>query len=125
MNANAIRRPRSRNGVNDVLLDDGKGKKEPRVTLPLRVAESLLDYVRERAGWKKVNGKWQRGAGEMTAVLEDDLRLARHLHRTLQPHKLRLQRVALDEGLDWSTQAHELYGRLILSALDDAEKRRK
>jgi hypothetical protein len=108
-----------------MLLDDGQGKKEPRVTLPLRAAESLVDYVRERAGWKKVHGKWQRGPGELTFFFEEALKLHRHLYLALREHKLRLQRVALDEGIDWNTQGPELYAKLIMRGLEDAERRRK
>lgn len=95
------------------------------MALPVRVPESLLNYVRERAGWKKVNGKWQKGGGELTRVIEDSLKLHQQLHGVLKEHKLRLQRVALDAGLDWQTQEAEVYGRMIIEGLEVAEKRRK
>lgn len=126
MNTNTLRR-RPRNGVNGkMLLDDGTGKREARVAMPVRMVESLADYVRERAGWKKVHGKWQKGAGQLTDVIEDDLHLAHHLHRTLMEHKKRLILAAVEEGLDWSPKAvAELYGRLILRGLEDLERKRK
>lgn len=108
-----------------MLLDDGTGKKEPRVGMPVRMTESLADYVRERAGWKKVHGKWQKGAGELTRVIEDAVELHRHLHRTLSAHRLRLQRAALDEGLEFATHAPDVLSKLVLLGLEAAEKQRK
>lgn len=107
-----------------MLLDNEKNKRERRLVLPLRVPESLLDYVRTRAGWTKNKGKWTSGGhGAMTRVTEDLVRLHMHLHRRLLEFKIRLQRYALDEGLDWQTQEHEVYARLVIRGLEDAERK--
>lgn len=99
-----------------MLLDDGNGKSEARVALPVRVPKSLLDYVRKRAGDRR---------GQVTRVIEDAMRLHKDLYERLASHKTRLQRFALDKQLDWATQETEVYVQVMLLGLESHEKRHK
>lgn len=99
-----------------MLLDDGAGKREPRVALPVRVPKSLVDYIRKRAGDRR---------GQVTRVIEDAVMLHRALFEKMAPHKLRLQQLALDLKLDWETQESEVYARAMIMGLEQHEKHRK
>lgn len=119
MTTNAVRAPRSKTKENGVLLDDGSGgKKKREETKPIaaRFPKSLHDYVKARAGERR---------GELTRVVLDIVELHKQLSERLASEKISIQRFALDERLDWSTQEAEVYARLIKRGLDDAERRRK
>lgn len=118
MTASAITtRSRRRTGrENGVLLDEGIRKREKRgKMISIKLPASADAYLR-RLG---------KARGGLTVVLVDALRLQEVLSGELAPHKLRLQRFALDEGLDWVSQESLIYARAIVRGLEAAEQKRK
>lgn len=99
-----------------MLLDDGKGKAEPTKQLAFRLPKSLADYIIKRAGDKR---------GAPTRMVEKAIALHKYLYEKAMPHKPRLQRFALDKGLDWDTQEDEVYVQALLLGLDAHEKKQK
>lgn len=99
-----------------MLLDEGLRKREKRGKMvSVRLPSSVDAYLRRTS-------KMMRG---LTYALVDALRMHEGLHQGLAPHKLRLQRFALDEGLDWVTQEPLVYVRAIERGLEAAEQARK
>jgi hypothetical protein len=118
MQTNAVRAPRSKKKETGVLLDDGsgrKGKKEETVTVAARLPRSLHEYVMARAGERR---------GELTRVLLEMIQLHMQLAERLASDKIRIQRFALDEHLDWTTQEAEVYARLIKRGLEESGRRK-
>lgn len=100
-----------------MLSDDGSGSDGKKGKLmALRVPANLEKYVRDRAGGRR---------GGITEVLEDALKIHQHLFERLGSHRIRIQRYALDESLDWPSKEPEVYSKLILRGLDDSERGRR
>lgn len=109
-----------------MLLDDGTGrKKERRVSLPLRVPESLFEAVYKIAGWKKVGEEWTGPRGMLTATVESIVRLGVHVAEVGRPEKLRWQQFAIDNRLDFHTQWPEIVMLAAKLGLEAHEKKRK
>lgn len=103
-----------------MLFDKGDGvpleDSGPNKLVAMRLSETMRLYLEERA----------KNLGfTVTDVVKSAVRLHRALHLRLAAHRIALQRYALDEGLDWSTQEAEVYARLIIRGLEAAERRRK
>lgn len=100
-----------------MLLDDeSRKKKEERLPLTVRLPKSLRDYLDKRAGERR---------GEVTRVMENALELHRYFYERLATEKPRLQQFALDEKIDWSAQEPEVFVRLVVRGLKDAERSKK
>lgn len=116
LRANRLRASGTNNWRNGLLLDEGIRKKEKRgKMISIRLQASVDAYLRRIA----------KTMGGITPVLVDALRLREGLGEGLAPHKVRLQRFALDEGLDWMTQEIAVYTRAIERGLEAAEQKRK
>lgn len=107
---------RTHNGRTTVLLDEGKKKKEARgKMISFRLPKSTDAYLREHA----------KTLGGITPAILDAVNLHQRLRAGTLPLKLRLQRFALDEGLDWATQEPEVLVKAIERGLADSERNRK
>lgn len=97
-----------------MLLDEGKKRRESRgKMISFRLPKSADAYLRELA----------KTMGGITPGILAAVGLHERLRAGTLPLKLRLQRFALDEGMDWATQEPEVYVRAIERGLADAEKK--
>lgn len=120
MTTNAVRARSAKNGRRTVLWDKGDGVPPEDGGESKLVATRLPETMRSY-----LDGLAKKTGATVTDVLKNAIRLHRAMNTRLAPDRIRLQRYALDEGLDWSTQEAEVYSRLILRGLEDAERRRK
>lgn len=99
-----------------MLLDEGKKKKEPRgKMISFRLPASADAYLRSLA----------KTLGGITPGILAAVNLHERLRNGTLEHKLRLQRFALDKGLDWQTQEPEVYVAAMLAGLEAHEKSSK
>lgn len=99
-----------------MLLDEGKKRRETRgKMISFRLPASADGYLRQLS----------KTMGGITTAILAAVTLHERLRAGTLPLKLRLQRFALDEQLDWATQEPEVYVRAIERGLLDAERNRK
>lgn len=120
MSTPAVRVPQQKKDGDEMIWDDGSGRREEgnedRFPLAARLPKSLYDYVKGRAG---------KGHGELTRVLEDTIRFHKKFFERLGADRVRIQQFALDERLEWPGHGIEVFARLIRKGLDEHERRRK
>lgn len=121
MTPNAVRASRAQRHDAEmetrVIWDDGGGADETEkqyTSVSARLPNTLIDYA------KKV-----MGSGETTRGLIVIIRFHKKFFERLITERKKLQMFALDEDLNWPSQAPEVLARLIRAGLDEHERRRK